>query len=208
MIEIHQTASVSPRARLGQDISIQENCVIRAGVTIGSGTVIRPGCIIGTSPEKYGFFNAAGLGIVIGENCVISDGAKIHSGTERMTRIGDRVHILAGAHIGHDAVLEDDVTVSVMSVIGGHAYVMRGANVGMNSTILQRQVVGAYTMIGAGSNLSKKSILWPGNTFAGSPVRLLKQNTVGLQRAGIPMSTLMQERMRFEEICRAQGIKT
>ena len=207
MRNIHPSAVVSPRARLGLDVAIQENCVIRENVTIGSHTLIRPGCVIGTAAEKYGHFNShIGMGVVIGEGCVISDNVKIHAGTERPTSIGARVHILAGAHIGHDAVISDDATISVMVIIGGHAYVMRGANVGMNSTILQRQVVGSFCMIGSNSAIDKKIRLWPGNTFAGVPAKLIKANTIGLQRAGISTEELMRERARYEEICIAQGI--
>ena len=205
-MRIHPTAVVSPRARLGADVSIQEHCVVRAGVTIGSGTLIRPGCILGTGAEMYGRFNAEGLGVIIGEGCVISDGAKIHAGTQRPTKIGNRVHILAGGHIGHDAILEDDVTVSVMVVIGGHAYVMKGANVGMNATILQRQVVGSYCMIGANAAIGKSAKLWPGNLYAGVPAKLIKANTIGLQRAGVTDEMLMAERERFEKLCAEQGI--
>lgn len=207
MVTIHRSAQVSLRARLGTDISIQEGVVIRDNVTIGSGTIIRPGCIIGTPGEKYGHFNsAAGYGVVIGEGCIISDNVKIHAGTERPTAIGERVHLLAASHVGHDAVIEDDATISVMAVIGGHAYVMRGANVGMGAKILQRQVVGSYCMIGMNAAISRSLKMWPGNTFAGVPAKMIKANTIGLERAGVSNIALMVERDRYNEICLAQGL--
>ena len=89
---------------------------------------------------------------------------------------------MAYAHVPHDAVIEDSVTIANSVQIGGHSHLMRGCNIGLSACIHQFTVIGSYAMVGMGSVVGKHIL--PFNTFAGSGPKRLGVNEVGLKRIG------------------------
>lgn len=80
---IHPTASVSPSAVIGADVSIGPLAVVADGVTIGDGSVIGAGCLIGR-------------GVVLGKRCRLHPGVIIRE----HCLLGDRVILQPGVVIG------------------------------------------------------------------------------------------------------------
>jgi acetyltransferase-like isoleucine patch superfamily enzyme len=118
-------------------------------------------------------------GAVIGDDCNIN----AHCFIENHVKIGNRVTIKCGVYIWDGITIEDDVFVgpSVTFVNNNHPrskvypaehvgpYIEKGASIGANSTILGEIRLGRYSMIGAGSVLTKNV---PNNTlWAGNPAR-------------------------------------
>jgi acyl-[acyl carrier protein]--UDP-N-acetylglucosamine O-acyltransferase len=62
---------------------------------------------------------------------------------------------------------------------------MEGVNMGLGSICHQFKIIGAYSMIGMGTIVTKNSKIEPGNIYIGSPSRFLKENTIGLERNNI-----------------------
>lgn len=85
-------------------------------------------------------------------------------------------------HIGHDATIESDVTLSSSSIVGGHSSVMRGANIGLGAAIHQKRVVGPYAMLGMGAVAAKS--IDPFVIAMGVPAKPSRVNHVGMKRAG------------------------
>jgi UDP-N-acetylglucosamine acyltransferase len=98
--------------------------------------------------------------------------------------------IMKGAHIGHDARVGMNVTISPHVCVGGHVTILPFANIGMGAVIHQFQVIGHAAMVGMGSVVTKKSRVMPGEIWAGNPVRHLGLNTKGIIRAGATRETM------------------
>jgi UDP-N-acetylglucosamine acyltransferase len=164
--------------------TIHETAVIGPNVTIGKGVYIGPGCIIGYPAEDKKYDGPIGS-VHIKPGAQIQGNVTIDAGTDGLTTIGENAYIMKGCHIGHDAVLWGDVTLSPHVLIGGRAVLMTGCNLGMGAIVHNRAVLGAYSMIGMGTIVTKKTPILPGWTYVGSPARKLKPNNVGLDRHGI-----------------------
>lgn len=107
---------------------------------------------------------------------------------------------MTGAHVAHDCLLHEGVTLSAGVVLGGHVEIQPYANLGMNACVHQRVKIGAASMVGAGS-----TVLYDvrcGSKVVGSPARWIGSNRIGMERfheqrlpGGIvPWMTAMAER--------------
>lgn len=169
-------------------------------VEMGTGNKVFPYATIGFDAQHI---RAKTEGIVrIGDNNVIREACCINSPTSetRLTLIGSRNYIMMYVNVGHDAIIEDETTISNASQISGHVHIMKNANIGLGCLIHQYQVIGSYSMLGMGTIVPKKAEILPGNMYVGSPARYLKQNEVGLVRNGVDEQTLSQEINRFYEL--------
>lgn len=104
----------------------------------------------------------------------------VDSGMQQPTRIGAGCFLLAKSHVGHDAVLEDDVTLATGAIVGGHAIVKQGARIGLNATVLPYRRVGRNAVVGAGAVVTED--VPDGATVAGVPARPVKTNVVPFTR--------------------------
>jgi acetyltransferase-like isoleucine patch superfamily enzyme len=122
---------------------------------------------------------------VIGKNCNINS----HTFIENDVIIGDNVTIKCGVYVWDGIKIEDNVFIGPNVTFTNDKYprskvynanrdeilIKKGASIGANSTILGGVVIGEFSMIGAGS-LVTKSIpdyeLWYGN-----PAKFVKKIT-------------------------------
>lgn len=88
------------------------------------------------------------------------------------TSIGERTFLQARVHVGHNAVIGDDVELCVGVVIGGHAQVGDGARVSGNSWVKPRVKIGAGAIVGGGSVVTKD--VPAHEVWCGNPARFLK----------------------------------
>lgn len=174
---------------------IHETAIIYPGVTIGNGTRIGPNCVIGGPPEHIKYWKDKYKSVVIGENCWIGSGVTVDSGTEQNTVIGSNCILLRHSHVGHDALLEDGVSLSPNSLIGGHTVVMVGASVGMGAIIRQKLIIGAYSMCGMGAVQTKD--LPCGEIWIGNPAKFMKINEHSINKNKITPEQLAFERKRY-----------
>ena len=146
---------------------IHGTAVVENPSTIGCGT-------------KVWHFVHIRKGAIIGKNCNIGKGAYID--TEVV--IGNNVKIQNNVNI-YDATIEDDVFLGPNMTFTNDLYprasfwdrsqvqrtlVRRGASIGANATILTGLVIGNYSLIGAGSVVTKDV---PANSiFYGVPASL------------------------------------
>lgn len=166
---IHPTALIGPKVELGND------------------NYIGPFCIIGYPAEHKDFWpEANGLitktvgKVIIGNNNHFTGHVTIDAGTEgnaQVTIIKDGCWFLKHSHVGHDAVICDNVTVACGAKVGGHAIIEKGCNLGLNAVIHQRQQIKEGCMIGMGAVVTSKLITEPYHTYAGNPAKLIGENT-------------------------------
>lgn len=158
------------------NISIHHTAVIGPNVEIGEGTYIGPYCIIGYPAEHKEYWNEPCGKVVIGKNCVITGHVTIDAGTTRPTHIMDNCWLLKHSHVGHDALIGPNSTISCGAKVGGHAGTGHNVNIGLNACIHQWIFVPEGCMVGMNSTITKKTPLQPFRKYAGSPARDIGPN--------------------------------
>lgn len=189
---IHPTSIVEESVILGNGNYIGPFCYITGDTIIGDNNRFEAYCTIGTPAEHRDYFYITEGALSIGNNNIFREYSSINIGSISRTVIGNNVTLLTGAHVSHDCILADKITLSHNVALGGHSIVMEGVNLGIAAICHQYSVLGAYSMIGMGSVVTKSSNITPGNIYIGSPAKYLKPNTIGLERNNID-STLLSE---------------
>jgi UDP-N-acetylglucosamine acyltransferase len=155
--------------------NIHSTAVIGKNVTIEDDVYIGPYCVIGMPAEWKGKEDVD-KGVLIKKGTRITGLVTIDSGVEKITTIGENCYLMKHSHVGHDAQLKDNVTLSCGAKIGGHSIIEDNTNIGLNAVIHQKVIVPEGCMIGASAFVGKKSVLKPFHKYAGVPVKELGTN--------------------------------
>ena len=128
MIDVHPSAHVSPRAKLGEGVVVGPLCVVGDDVEIGAGTrllascvvlgatrmgegnVVFPYAVIGAEPQDRSYAGQP-TSLDIGDRNVFREHVTVHRGTTKdrcTTRIGSDGFFMVGVHVAHDVVVEED----------------------------------------------------------------------------------------------------
>ncbi len=169
-------------------------------VKIGVGNVIGPYVVIGNDAQHP---NLKSKGFIyIGNDNIFNEYCNIHLPTKisKKTIIGDNNYFMNSTTVDHDCELENNIILSSNVVLGGNVYIMNGAQLGIKSSIHQNQVIGAYSMIGMHSFITKKIKVIPGYTFYGKPAKKIKKNLIGLKRNKISIDIIKKETKRFNTL--------
>ncbi len=198
---IHETAIVSKKAKIGNNIKIGafsiiddeveigDNCQIEPrvhllnGVKIGNNNYIGEGTLIGNDPQDLKFKGQKTF-VHIGNNNVIREYVTIHKSTNegKATIIGNNNFIMAMAHIAHDCKIGNNVTIVNYAGLSGHVEIDDFAFVSGLTAIHQYVKIGAHAMIGGGAKVTMD--VAPFMMVADSPARIIGINKVGLKRRG------------------------
>jgi len=154
---------IHPTAIIGPNVEIEDN------VYIG------PYCIIGFPAEWKGMEHE-NKGVLIRSGARLTGLVTVDSGVEEITEIGENCYLMKHSHVGHDAKIGNDVTISCGAKVGGHAVIGEGCNIGLNAVIHQKQTIADGAMIGMGSVVTKKLITESFKTYAGNPAKLIGVN--------------------------------
>lgn len=155
---------------------IHPTAIIYPNVHVGDNVEIGAYCIIGAPAESKRFWNKEGKGVIIKDNTIITGHCTIDAGTEKPTIIGSDCFIMKGVHIGHDATIEEGVTLSPHVVIGGHSVVGKATNMGIASVVHQRVNIPNDCMIGMNSTITKKTRMVENGVYVGSPAIFIRSN--------------------------------
>jgi UDP-N-acetylglucosamine acyltransferase len=200
--KIHPTAIVDPNAKIGHDVQIGAFSIIGPQVTIGDKTVVQShvviegeviignenflghGAIIGTPPQDVSFSPERKTTIEIGDDNIIREYCTIHRGSPdgSATKLGDRNFLMAGAHIGHNCIIGNEVIIANNCLLAGHVRVDDGAFLGGGSTFHQFMHIGRLVMV-QGSSAFGKDL--PPFVIAAERNSVFGLNIVGLRRAGL-----------------------
>lgn len=174
--DIEGEYTINMSESLGTEPFIHPTAVIGENVEIGEGTYIGPFCIIGYPAEHKAYWDKPVGRVIIGKNCVITGHVTIDAGTNHPTIIGDNVWMLKHSHVGHDAIVESDCTISCGAKVGGHAVIHKKSNLGLNSCIHQWVIVPKGCMIGMNAAVTKKLEMEPYRKYAGVPAKDIGSN--------------------------------
>ncbi|MEO0424767.1 MAG: acyl-ACP--UDP-N-acetylglucosamine O-acyltransferase [Pseudomonadota bacterium] len=199
---IHPTACIAPSAQLADEVRVGPYAVIEDEVIIGAGCEIGPHCVLrrwtrlgernqlaahvvlGEPPQHRGY-DGSETWLLIGDDNVIREGVTINRAYEPggATRIGSRGYFMGYAHIAHDCIVGDEVTMTNYAGIAGHVEVGDGVTIGGGALVHQFVRIGAFAMLG-GQSAVRKDLL-PYTLSSGDPCRHFRLNTIGLRRRGI-----------------------
>jgi len=200
-VKIHSTAIVDPTAKIGADVTIgpyaviganvaigerstiESHAVIDPDVTIGAGNFIGHAAVIGTAPQDLSFFPERKTYVAIGNENVIREHCTIHRGSadESVTKIGEKNFLMAGAHVGHNCEIANNVIIANNCLLGGHVRVGDGAFLGGACVFHQHMCVGRLAITQGASAFSKDI---PPFVIAAERNYIFGLNVVGLRRAG------------------------
>lgn len=206
---ISPLANVSPKAKIGnnvtieafvtifEDVEIGDNChihpnaVIYPDTIIGEGCKIFPGAVIGIVSQDLKY-KGEKSSTIIGKNTTIREYATIHKGTaDRMTtKVGDNCLIMCYTHLGHDCAIGNNVIIANNGSLAGHITV--DDYVVIEGVVAAQQFVniGAHAFV-AGASLVRKSVP-PYIRVAREPLQFIGVNTIGLARRGFDKDTIKQ----------------
>lgn len=107
----------------------------------------------------------------IGADVTLGDGSVVCAGVRVTTnvRVGEHVHLNINSTVGHDAIIEDYVTVNPLAAISGDVRLGRGVTVGTTACVNQGLAVGAGAVVGSGAAAVKDTRA--GVTVVGVPAR-------------------------------------
>jgi len=219
-MKIHPTATIEPSVQLADDVIVGPGCVLRGDVrigpgcelkgmawiegrtTLGAGNVIFPNVVIGTQPQDWRSDPADPTEVVIGENNVFRENVTVHRGTRSgggTTRIGSGCMLMIGSHVGHDAVVEDRVTLINLATVAGHCRVETGAWLSGYTGLHQFTTVGRHAFFAAFAG-SDRDVPPYCRIEGDHPARCKGVNVVGLRRLGLDVEAIRQLRQVLEGV--------
>ncbi len=207
MSQIHPTAIVDPKARLGAGVTIGPYAIVEGKVTLGDGTSVGPhavitgntilgknnrvftGAVVGSEPQDVKYAGEE-TWLEIGDNNLIREYATINPGTGEGTKtvIGNDNWLMIQSHVGHNCVIGNHVKLANLATLGGHARIDDYANIGGVTPVHQFVRVGKYAMIGGGFRAVQD--VAPYMIAGGEPLHIVGINQVGLERANFPKETI------------------
>ena len=200
-MHVHETAVISPLARIASNVRIGPYAVIEEEVTIGPGCEVAAHAVVkkfSTLGSRNRIFEHAVLGgepqdvkfkgeasrLVIGDDNLIREFCTLHraSGEQQVTSIGSRNFLMIGVHVAHNCAIGDDNIFANGVALAGHIevedHVFLSNNVGAHQFVR----MGRYAMVGGKSKITQDVL--PFFTIDGNPPQVRGINSVGLRRGG------------------------
>ncbi len=208
MNNIHPTAIVSGKAKLGDNITISPYAVVEDDVEIGNDCEIGPHTVIYNGAriaDRVIIKQGAAVSNVsqdlkyageeayfyIGEDTVIREFATLHKGTKEtgFSRVGKNCLLMAFCHVAHDVVVGDNCIIANSVLLAGHTLIEDYVIIGGITPVHQFCKVGQHSMIGGGFRIVKDV---PPYVLAGSePLKYAGLNSIGLRRRGFSNDDIM-----------------
>lgn len=223
-LSIHPTTVVSDEASISPAAEIGPFCVVAGKVRIGAHTVveshvrlggrfgevtigehnrIQSGAVLGGPPQHRDYGDAP-TRLAIGDGNRIGEGATVNLGSRAgggLTTLGNRVLVMAGAHVAHDCRIGDDVVLTNLTQLAGHVEIQRNAVLGGMVAVTQHVRIGEFAFVAARSGVNKDIL--PYTVAEGRWATSRAVNKVGLQRAGVPAAALRNIRRAIKRLLTA-----
>jgi len=215
-MEIHNSAVVDQKARIGENVNINPFAVIEANVVIGNsceigstalianGTTLGNECkifhgaVLGTIPQDLKFEGEDSF-LEIGNNTTIREFATLNRGTKDRwkTLVGNNCLLMAYSHIAHDCHIGNNVVIANAVNMAGHVTIEDHVGIGGMTGVHQFIRIGKHSFIGGGLRIHKD--VPPYILAMGEPLRYGGLNRVGLKRRGFSDESLsiMKEAYRI-----------
>lgn len=212
MAVIESGAQVGPGCRIGPFAVVGPEVVLSEGVTlkphahvtgwteIGPETTVFSFASVGEVPQDLKYAGER-TRLIVGARCRIRESATLHCGTEGgggITRVGDNVLVMAGAHVGHDAQVGDNVILANYAGVAGHVTIERNVIVGASAGLHQFIRVGEGAIIGALTRVTHD--VMPFGLVSGPDGVLHGLNLIGLKRRGMSREDIAALRAAYKHL--------
>lgn len=207
MNEIHPTAIVSDKARLGtgnrigpyvvieDDVQLGDNnrlgshSVVKQYTRLGNDNVLAEHVVLAGLPQDLSFAEKPTY-VEIGDGNTLREGVTINRATKdgAATRLGNHNYLMALVHVGHDCQLGNHIVIAPSSGIGGHVRVADRAFISGGVMVHQFVQIGSYAMIGGNTKITQDTL--PFMMTDGVPATVHGLNLVGLKRAGFKLESI------------------
>jgi UDP-N-acetylglucosamine acyltransferase len=206
---ISPLAQVSPKARIGNNVTIEAFSVVYDDVEIGDGTHIMPnvtifngsrigkdcrifpGAVIGAIPQDLKYVGEQTTA-EIGDSTTIRECVTVNLGTKDKwtTKVGSHCLLMAYSHVAHDCMVGNHVILANGVQLAGHVIIDDYAILGGLSGIHQFIHIGAHTYV-AGQVVIRKDVP-PFVKAARDPITYVGVNKVGLERRGFSKEAIKE----------------
>lgn len=198
---ISPLASIHPKAKIADNVTIEPFTTIYEDVVIGEGTWIGPnatimdgarigknckifpGAVVSAIPQDLKY-KGEKTTAEIGDGTVVRECVTINKGTldRNTTKIGNNCLLMAYAHIAHDCILGNNIILANNVNLAGHVTIEDYAILEGMAAVGQFLTIGAHTFV-AGGTLVRKNVP-PYTKAAREPISYVGINSVGLRRRG------------------------
>lgn len=215
-MNIHKTAVIHPKARvgknvivapyavigenvsLGDDVEVGSFCVMEGHTAIGKACRFFTGAVIGSIPQDKKFSKTEKVFLQIGEGNIFREYVTVNPGTGEggKTIIGNNNLLMAYAHVAHDCVVGSNCILANNGTLAGHVIMEDMAVVGGLAAIHQFVRLGRLSIVGGCSKVVQD--IPPFSTCDGHPARVYGINAIGLKRAKIPQANVKTLQKAFK----------
>ena len=204
-VEIGPYTVIGPKVKIGAGTKIANHAVLDGYTTIGKNCKIFSGACLGTVPQDKKYKGLKSF-LTIGNENTIREYVTMNPGSAEgsKTVVGDRNFIMIGAHIAHDCVLGNDITIANTVGLSGFVNVEDRAVIGGMAGVHQFTRIGKLSMIGGVSKVNAD--IPPFSICDGNPVKFYGLNSVGLKRAGYSSKDSLELKKALKTLF-ASGLK-
>jgi UDP-N-acetylglucosamine acyltransferase len=196
---------IGPDVRLGDQVRVGSHVVIEGHTTIGDACEIHSFAVLGGPPQHAGH-RGEPTRLEIGARNVVREHVTMHCGTvmgRGVTSVGSDGLFMVGAHIAHDCVVGDHVTLVNNATLGGHVRVADYVIMGGLSAAHQYIRIGRHAFVGGMAGVNHDVIPF-GNVW-GNHAHLEGLNLVGLKRRGFARETINTLRAAYRLLFAEEG---
>jgi UDP-N-acetylglucosamine acyltransferase len=220
--EIHPSAIVERGAELADDVVVGPWCHVQAGVrigrgtklvshvvltgntTIGAGNVVHPFTVLGGEAQVRKGAAGTRRALEIGDENVFRENVTVSvSSGSGTTRVGSHNLFMAGCHVAHDVVVGSRCVIANAVQLAGHVVVEDWVTFGGLSGVAQLLVVGQGAFVAAGAMCERD--VPPFVIVQGDRARVRALNVVGLERRGVPSSSIAALRTAYARLWGPRG---
>lgn len=193
---------VEGAVELAAGVKIGGHAWLSGETSLGEGTTVGWGAVIGATPQDLGFDPATSSGVRIGPRNVIREYVTIHRGSKpgTFTTLGEGNYLMTGAHLGHDSQVGDGNVIANNVMFGGHVQLGNRAFLGGGGGYHQFIRIGDLAMVQGTTAVSQDvppyCVVYGINQLAGL-------NTVGLRRAGFDLAARSEIKRLFKILFRS-----
>jgi UDP-N-acetylglucosamine acyltransferase len=220
-MDIHSTAIIHPKAKLGKDVKVGPYSIIEEHVNVGDNTTIgahcflsgyttigkncsfHTGAIIGSAPQDLKYKNKVTF-LEIGNGNTFREYVTVNPATDEgnKTIIGNNNLLMAYCHVAHDCILGNNIIIANCGTLAGFVEIEDRVVIGGLSAIHQFTRMGTFAMIGGCSKIVQDVL--PYSLSDGHPAKTRGLNVVGLRRGNIPADIRNDLKKAFKILTKSQ----
>lgn len=193
--KIADDAEIGPYVIIENDVEIASgvkiwpHAYVCAGTSIGEGTNVFMGAVLGNLPQDLGFDPNKKTFLKIGKRTTVREYATIHRATKEgmATEVGDNCYLMAMSHIGHDCHIGNNVILANNVLLAGHVEIGDNAFISGNVVVHQFCRIGKLVIVGGFSGVNKDV---PPYMLVRGPSVVRSVNLVALRRGKFPRETV------------------